>query len=66
MKKRRVLVIDDERAIRQTLAQVLTDEGYDVETAADGVDGLDRLARAFRRRFSRRVVEGQGWPRDPR
>jgi two-component system nitrogen regulation response regulator NtrX len=45
MKKRRVLVIDDERAIRQTLAQVLTDEGYDVETAADGVDGLDRLRR---------------------
>ena len=45
MKKRRVLVIDDERAIRQTLAQVLADEGYEVETAADGTDGLDRLRR---------------------
>jgi two-component system nitrogen regulation response regulator NtrX len=45
MKKRRILVIDDERAIRQTLAQVLADEGYEVETAADGIDGLDRLRR---------------------
>ena len=45
MRKRRVLVIDDERAIRQTLAQVLADEGYEVETAADGVEGLDRLRR---------------------
>jgi DNA-binding NtrC family response regulator len=45
MKKRRILVIDDERAIRQTLAQVLADEGYEVETSADGIDGLDRLRR---------------------
>ena len=45
MRKRRVLVIDDERAIRQTLAQVLADEGYDVETSADGPEGLDRLRR---------------------
>ena len=45
MRKRRVLVIDDERAIRQTLAQVLADEGYDVETSADGLEGLDRLRR---------------------
>ena len=45
MKKRRVLVIDDERAIRQTLSQVLADEGYEVESAADGVEGLDRLRR---------------------
>ena len=45
MRKRRVLVIDDERAIRQTLSQVLADEGYDVDAAADGVEGLDRLRR---------------------
>jgi two-component system nitrogen regulation response regulator NtrX len=45
MRKRRVLVIDDERAIRQTLSQVLADEGYEVESAADGVEGLDRIRR---------------------
>ena len=45
MRKRRVLVIDDERAIRQTLSQVLADEGYDVEAAAEGGEGLDRLRR---------------------
>ncbi|HWC66027.1 MAG TPA: sigma-54 dependent transcriptional regulator [Thermoanaerobaculia bacterium] len=45
MKKRRVLVIDDERAIRQTLSQVLADEGYEVESVADGVEGLDRIRR---------------------
>jgi len=45
MKKRRILVIDDERAIRQTLGQVLADEGYEVELEASGVQGLDRLKR---------------------
>jgi two-component system nitrogen regulation response regulator NtrX len=45
MKKRRVLVIDDERGIRQTLTQVLSDEGYSVESAAEGTEGLEMLAR---------------------
>ena len=45
MKKRRVLVIDDEKGIRQTLTQVLSDEGYSVESAADGKEGLEILSR---------------------
>jgi two-component system, NtrC family, nitrogen regulation response regulator NtrX len=36
MKPRRILVVDDEPGIRQSLAGVLEDEGYAVETAADG------------------------------
>lgn len=36
----KILVIDDERAIRNSLAEILTDEGYDVEVAEDGVAGL--------------------------
>ena len=32
-----VLVVDDERAIRNSLKEILTDEGYDVDTAEDGV-----------------------------
>jgi len=33
----RILVIDDEEKIRNILAAILKDEGYDVETAKDGV-----------------------------
>ncbi len=43
MKKRRILVIDDEKAIRETLSEVLTDEGYAVTTAASGEEGLRRF-----------------------
>ena len=31
-----ILVIDDERAIRKTLAEILTFEGYVIDEAADG------------------------------
>jgi two-component system nitrogen regulation response regulator NtrX len=43
VKKRRVLVIDDERAICQTLGEILTDEGYAVAAADSGEEGLRRL-----------------------
>ena len=43
MKKRRVLVIDDERAIRETLSQILADEGYAVTAIESGEEGLRRL-----------------------
>ena len=36
----RVLVVDDESFIRTTVSMMLTLEGFSVETAADGVDGL--------------------------
>jgi DNA-binding response OmpR family regulator len=41
----RVLVVDDEAAIRGFVAQALEAEGYAVATAADGVSAFD-LARA--------------------
>lgn len=40
----KVLIIDDERAIRNSLKEILTDEGHEVDTAEDGAVGLD-LAR---------------------
>ena len=43
MKKRRVLVIDDEKAIRETLSEILTDEGYAVTSVESGEEGLKRL-----------------------
>jgi two-component system, NtrC family, nitrogen regulation response regulator NtrX len=38
-----ILVIDDERAIRNTLQDILTLEGYKVTTAEDGEDGLKKF-----------------------
>ncbi len=43
MKKRRVLVIDDEKAIRETLSAILADEGYAVTAVESGEEGLRRL-----------------------
>jgi two-component system chemotaxis response regulator CheY len=36
-----VLVIDDERAVRQSMLQVLTRSGYQVTTADNGVTGVE-------------------------
>ena len=42
----RLLVVDDEEAIRDMLAEFLTLEGYIVRTAADGLDALRLLSTA--------------------
>lgn len=39
-----VLVVDDDRSIRETIAQALLLEGYSVATAADGRQALDQIA----------------------
>jgi len=44
---RRVLVVEDEPAIRSFVAMILEDEGFAVETA---VDGREALAKAQRQR----------------
>src|SRR5437879_12791013 len=41
----RLLVIDDEAAVREVLCEFRSLLGYDVEAAQDGADGLARLAR---------------------
>lgn len=38
-----ILIIDDERAIRKTLTEILTFEGFKVEEAADGEEGLKKF-----------------------
>ena len=36
----KILVVDDERAIRNSLKEILGDEGYDVDIAEDGTDAV--------------------------
>src|SRR5919198_943207 len=40
-----VLIIDDEAEIRESLETLLAMEGYDVETAATGQQGLNRIGQ---------------------
>jgi DNA-binding response OmpR family regulator len=39
----KLLIIDDEPEIRETYGDYFTKRGFIVETAADGVEGLDKL-----------------------
>lgn len=38
-----ILIIDDEKAIRKTLSEILSFEGYTIEEAADGEEGLKKF-----------------------
>ena len=38
-----ILIIDDERAIRKTLTEILSFEGYKLDEAADGEEGLKKF-----------------------
>src|SRR5687768_390333 len=43
-RSKRVLVVDDDLGIRDLLSTLLEDEGYDVDTATDGLEGLQHAA----------------------
>ena len=40
----RILVVDDDRAVRESLRRSLAFNGYSVELAQDGLEALDRIA----------------------
>ncbi len=43
MKRRRILIVDDELSVRQSLQEWFLEDGFDVETAEDGNVALQRL-----------------------
>lgn len=43
MSTSRILVVDDDSTLRETVGEVLRDEGYDVRRAANGVEALAEL-----------------------
>ncbi|WP_018178480.1 response regulator transcription factor [Jongsikchunia kroppenstedtii] len=40
----RILVVDDDRAVRESLRRSLAFNGYTIETAGDGVEALEKIA----------------------
>jgi DNA-binding NtrC family response regulator len=44
--KNRLLVVDDEEALRTVLSSELTTEGYEVRTAADGQEAIGELEKS--------------------
>ena len=40
----RILVVDDDRAVRESLRRSLAFNGYDVDLATDGLDALEKVA----------------------
>jgi CheY-like chemotaxis protein len=43
MARHRILVVDDEENLRDVLVEVLKRDGHEVDSAADGTEGLRRL-----------------------
>jgi len=43
VRTRRILVVDDSLTVRETQRRLLSNRGYEVETAVDGMDGLHAL-----------------------
>ncbi len=41
----KVLIVDDERAIRNSLKEILSDEGYEADTAEDGLDAIRKVEK---------------------
>ena len=42
----KILVVDDSPTILEVVKQILTQEGYEVETAATGIEGLNKAREA--------------------
>ena len=43
LSRKKILVVEDDTSIRETMRDILESEGYQVETAVNGRDGLDKM-----------------------
>jgi CheY-like chemotaxis protein len=43
--KKRIIIVDDEEAVRRVMEKILTAAGYDCITASDGMDAIEKLSR---------------------
>ena len=76
--RKRILVVDDDKALRSVIQEFLEDEAYEVETAVDGLGALEQLDHQWNAydvilldlmmprlnglQFLQKV-QAQGWPR---
>ncbi len=47
--RRRILIMDDEEPVRRVAAEMLSEKGFLVETAADGAEAVDKYASFLKR-----------------
>ena len=58
----KILIIDDERSIRNSLKEILGDEGYEVDVAEDGMAALSMVDKEkYNVIFC--DIKMPGWPR---
>jgi two-component system NtrC family sensor kinase len=43
---KKILVVDDEMVIRDILIRILSEKGYDIESAASGTEGLEKIVNS--------------------
>lgn len=43
-----ILIIEDETAIQSILSELLTDAGYNIEVASDGLEGITKFRKKLR------------------
>ncbi len=57
--KEHILIIEDEKAIRDVLYDLLTDAGYEVSLAGDGLEGLSFFQSQSFRSYSFRYYDAE-------
>ena len=45
--RHRILIVDDDRTVRDSCERIFAERGYDVETAATGEEGIERARRGY-------------------
>ena len=45
--RKKILIVDDERGVRELLSESLSEQGYETLTAVDGPDALAQAERSF-------------------